>query len=109
MKPLRFPNLAAGERPSVSPAVVRTLSQRLGMTEAEALKTIEEILGGPVEVVEPTEPFMVIVTPFKVVETSRKVKCSLCDADCWAAEQYGPLATYLCMDCAQKSPPHPAG
>ena len=98
-----FPKMPGGATPSVAPSAVRTFAQRLGVTEEEALKVMAEILGGPVEVVEPTEPFIVVVTDFRVVETSRKVKCSLCEAECWAAEEYGPLATYLCMTCAQNS------
>ena len=97
-KPLRMPG---GGAPSVAPAALRSIAAHLGVSEEEALKIMEETLGHPVEVVMPTEPFIVIVTNFKVVPTSRLVKCSLCDSDCWAAEEYGPLATYLCMDCSQ--------
>ena len=95
--------MPAGAKPSVAPAAVRSFARELGITEAEALLKMEELLGHKVEVVEPTEPFMVIVTREKILPTSRKVQCSLCESECWAAETYGPLATYLCMECSQNS------
>ena len=64
---------------------------------------MEDLFGCKVDVVEPTEPFMVIVTRKKMLPQSRRVTCSLCEAECWAAEVYGPLATYLCMECSQSS------
>ncbi len=95
--------LPEGAKPSVAPAAVRTFAQRLGLSETDALLKMEELLGGPVEVIEPSEPFLVVVTRAKILPTSRKVTCSICEIECWAAEQYGPLATYLCMECAEKA------
>lgn len=95
--------MPGGATPSVAPAAVRTFAQRLGVSEEEALKVMEELLGHKVEVIMPTEPFMVVVTNEPILPTSRRVTCSLCGGDGWAAEEYGPLATYLCMSCSQNS------
>ena len=95
--------MPGGAKPSVSPAVVRSCARELGITEVEVLLEMERLFGCKVEVVEPTEPFMVIVTREKILPTSRSVVCSICETECWAAETYGPLATYLCMECSQNS------
>ena len=105
-----FGNLPGGGPPSITGSTLRTFSRHVGVGEEEGLKIIEEMAGAKVEVVEPTEPFVVMVSDYLAVATSRPVKCALCERDCWAAEEYGPLATYLCIDCAQqgdldKAPP----
>ncbi len=97
-----FGNLPGGGPPTITGSTLRTFAQHAGVDEASALKMIEAMAGKPVVVMEPTEPFVVIVSDYLAVATSRAVKCSLCDRDCWAAEAYGPLATYLCIECAQQ-------
>lgn len=90
-----------GTTPSITSSTLSTFSRHMGVSEEEGLRMIEEVAGGKVEITNPTEPFMVIVTDYCAVPGSRLVKCALCDKECWAAEQYGPLATYLCMTCAE--------
>ena len=90
------------QKPQITSSTLRTFAKHTGMTEEEALRKIEEIAGGKVEVTDPTEPFVVIVSDYLAVPGSRSVDCSLCGAKCWAAEAYGPLATYLCIECSQQ-------
>lgn len=97
-----FGNLPGGGPPSITGSTLRTFSRHIGVTEEEGLKIIEEMAGQKIQVIEPTEPFVVVVSDYLAVATSRPVKCALCERDCWAAEEYGPLATYLCIDCAQQ-------